>query len=43
MRLLLIFVPLVQRGEQAAQADIDCAQIGDLIDLELGVELAALL
>ena len=26
-----------------AQADIDCAQIGDLIDLELGVELAALL
>ena len=39
MRLLLIFVPLVQRGEQAAQADVDRAQIGDLIDLELAALL----
>ena len=38
-----VLVPLIQRREQAAQADVHRAQVGDLVDLQLGVELAALL
>ena len=41
--LLLIFVSLIQRGEQAAQADIDRAQVCNFVNFQLGVELAALL
>ena len=41
--LLLIFVSLIQCGEQAAQADIDSTQVCDLVNFQLGVELAALL
>ena len=31
-------VPLIQSGKQAAQTDVHGTQIGDLVDLELGVE-----
>ena len=36
-------VALVQRGKQTAQADVHRTQVGDLVDLELGVQLAACL
>ena len=36
-------VALVQRGKQTAQADVHRTQVGDLVDFELGVQLAACL
>ena len=38
---LLLFLCLFHCGDQAPQADLDGSQIADLIDLQLGVQLAA--
>ena len=36
--LLLIFVSLIQCGEQTAQADIDSTQVCNFVNFQLGVE-----
>ena len=37
LRLLSFLFPLLQSGEQAPQADAHRAQIGDLVNFQLGV------
>lgn len=39
----LVFFPFFQCGKQAAQADVDGAKVGDLVNFQLGVQLAAFL